>query len=118
MKLIVKLLISTLAVLLTAYLLPGIHVSGFFSAFGFAVVLAIVNFLVRPLLILISLPITIITFGLFLLIINGLMVMFAGLFVPGFSVHGLLSAILFSIILSLITYILERVTHTGKHANQ
>ena len=114
MKIIIKLLISTVAVMLSAYLLPGIGVENFFSALGFAVVLAIINYLIKPLFVFITLPITIITFGLFLLVINGLMVMFAGLFVPGFTVSGFFSAIVFSIILSIITFILESMTGLRK----
>ncbi len=110
MKIIVKLLISTVAVILSAYFLPGINVEDFFSALGFAIVLAIVNYLIRPFFVLITLPVTIITLGLFLLVINGLMVMFAGVFVPGFTVSGFFSAILFSIILSIIAFILESIT--------
>jgi putative membrane protein len=109
MFLLVKWLVMTLSVGIAAYLMPGITVSGFFSALWVALFLGIVNALVRPFLILITLPITILTLGLFTFVINAALVLLASGVVRGFEVRGFWTAMLFSIVLSVIQYILNKI---------
>jgi putative membrane protein len=109
MVLLLKWLLMTLSVGITAYLIPGITLSGFFSALLVALFLGIVNTLVRPFLILITLPITILTLGLFTFVINAVLVLLASKVVHGFGVKGFWTAMLFSIVLSIIQYILNKV---------
>ena len=109
MVLLLKWLIMTLSVGIAAYLIPGIRVDGFFSALLVALFLGIVNTLVRPLLILITLPITIMTLGLFTFVINAVLVLLASKVVHGFEVRGFWWAMLFSIVLSIVQYILNKV---------
>ena len=102
MKTIVRLFITAIAVIVGAYLIPGIEVNGFFTAIFVALIMAFINAIIRPVLILFTIPITIFTFGLFLLVINAAMVKLAGSLVPGFSVEGFWAALLMSLILSFI----------------
>ena len=95
------LLVSAALLLLVAQLVSGIQVDDWGSAFLAALVLGLVNAFVRPLMIVLTLPLTIVTFGLFLLVINGLMLQLAGALVPGFRVHGFGSALLGSLLLTL-----------------
>lgn len=91
-----------------AHVLPGVKISDFWTAIVFAVVLAILNIFVRPLIVLLTLPVTILTLGLFLFVINALVVLIASKLVNGFSVASFGWALLFSLILSLVTSVLER----------
>jgi putative membrane protein len=109
MVLLLKWLLMTLSVGIAAYLIPGITVSGFFSALLVALFLGIVNTLVRPFLILITLPITILTLGLFAFVINAALVLLASRVVHGFEVRGFWTAMLFSIVLSIIQFILNKI---------
>ena len=104
-----RLITTTLAVLLVTYLLPGVHIDGVIAALILAIVLAILNVLVKPLLILLTLPITILTLGLFLLVINALIILLAAEIVPGFSIDGFWWAVLFSIILSITVSVLHGI---------
>lgn len=99
---IAQIIIAGLAVLVTAYLLPGISVDSFFTGIVIAALLALLNLTVKPLLIFLTIPITIVTLGLFLLVINAIMVLIAAGIVNGFVVDGFWWALLFSLILSLV----------------
>jgi putative membrane protein len=99
---IISLLLSALAVFVCAYILPGAHVDGFFAALVVAVVLALLNILVKPILVILTIPITIFTLGLFLLVINTVLILLASSIVPGFEVEGFWWALIFSILLSII----------------
>ena len=105
--LLIRWLILTVAILLTPYLVPGIYVTSFFSAFFAAAVLGILNALFRPLLIVITLPINILTLGLFTFVINALLLKMVSGVVPGFYIHGFLSAVFGSLIISLISWALN-----------
>jgi putative membrane protein len=109
MNFVIRILVSTLAVLLTCYILPErmVSVNGFMTALLVAAALAFLNASVKPLLILFTIPVTIFSFGLFLLVINAAVVLIADHFIDGFRVGGFWSALLFSILLSLITSIFE-----------
>ncbi len=112
MKFIGKLLVNTLAIVLTAELLPGIHVDDPLNALLVALLLAVLNVTLKPLLIILTIPFTIFTFGLFLLVINALMILFTEWLIEGFTVDGFWWALLFSIILTIINSILEQLVFT------
>lgn len=101
MKFILKLLITAGIVLLLAHFLPGVAVSGFEAAIIVAVVLALLNAILKPILIILTIPITIVTLGLFLLVINACIILLADKFIDGFGVNGFWTALLFSILLSI-----------------
>jgi len=98
------------AVMISAYVIPGVSVSGFWVAIIAAVILSIMNFVIKPILVLFTLPINIMTLGLFTFIINAVMVLLVSSIVPGFVVSGLLSAILFSVILSIVNGFLGMIS--------
>ena len=107
---IFRFLLSGLAVILAAYLLPGVHVDHYGYALLVALVLTIVNWIVKPILIVLTIPITVLTLGLFLLVINALMIMLVDSLVPGFSVDGFWWALAFSLILSLFNSLFSDIT--------
>ena len=107
MKTIVHWFLSGLAVAITAYLLPGIVLKGFFAALVVAVVLGFLNTIIRPILVVLTLPINILTLGLFTLVINASLVMLTSSLVPGFLVKDFWTAILFSLILWLVNSVLN-----------
>lgn len=108
MNQLIHLAVSALAVIITSFLLPGVEVAGFLSAFLAALVLGLLNTFVKPLMILFTLPVNILTLGLFTFVINALIILMASAFVPGFKVKGFWWALLFSLILSLVNHFLER----------
>ena len=103
MKLVLKLFANALAVLIAAYVVPNVTVDTFLTALIVAVILGILNAFIKPLLVVLTLPITIITLGLFTLVINTFLVIVTSNLVPGFEVYGWLYAFLFSIIVSLVS---------------
>ncbi len=113
MTIIVHWLVFALAIGITAYLLPGVTVSGAWAALVTALVLGLVNAFLKPLLLLLTLPINILTLGLFTFVINGLLIMLAASIVPGFSVKNFGWAVLFSIVLALVAYALNSITELG-----
>jgi putative membrane protein len=106
MILLLKWLIMAISIIVSAYLIPGVTVSGFFAALWVALFLGIINVLVKPVLILITLPINIVTLGLFTFVINALCILLASSAIKGFQVTGFWVAMLFSIVLSAINYLL------------
>jgi putative membrane protein len=107
MGFLVNWLIYALAIFITAHLLPGIRLSGYGAALATAVVLGLANTFIKPLLLLLTLPLTILTLGLFTLVINALLIMMASAVVPGFGVAGFWQALLFSIVLTIINFALS-----------
>lgn len=109
MLFIVRLIINMVAVLIISYLFPKIiRVDGFLAALVAAFLLGIVNSIIKPILVLLTLPITVLTLGLFLLVINGLMLWLVSALVKGFYVNGFWGAVLGSILISLVSWILTR----------
>jgi putative membrane protein len=102
---LIRFLLSGLAVLLTAYLLPGVSVEHYGYALLVALGLSVANLIVKPVLIVFTIPITIFTLGLFLLVINAVIILLVDYFVPGFNVDGFWWALAFSLILSVINSI-------------
>ncbi|MCL6524445.1 MAG: phage holin family protein [Thermoflavifilum sp.] len=107
MRFIARILVSGLAVLITSYLLPGVHLQNFITAVWVALLLAVLNTFVKPLLIILTLPITVFTLGLFLLVINAFLILLTSHLISGFQVDGFWWALLFSIILSIISSFFE-----------
>jgi putative membrane protein len=101
--------LSTIAVIIAAYLLPGVVVTNLLSALLVAVVLGLLNTFIRPILIVLTLPINIVTLGLFTFIINALIILVASGITPGFHVGNFWWALLFSVVLSILNGILDRL---------
>ncbi|MGC9195423.1 MAG: phage holin family protein [Syntrophobacteraceae bacterium] len=113
--LLLRWLLLTIAIILTSYLGVGIHVGSFFSAFFAAMVLGILNALFRPILILITLPINILTLGLFTFVINAVLLLMVSGVVSGFYVHGFFAAIFGSLVISLVSWLLSSfITDRGR----
>ena len=106
MNFIVRIIISAVVAFGLSYILSGIHINQFTTALILALVLAVFNAILKPILIILTLPITIITFGLFLFVINALIILLAAKFVDGFKVDGFWWALLFSLLLSVLTSVL------------
>ena len=106
MNIFSRIIISTISIMVVGYILPGVVVESLYAGFIVAIILALLNTIVKPILIILTLPITIVTLGLFLLVINGFIVLIANHFIDGFSVSGLFTAIVFSILVSLINGLL------------
>lgn len=108
MNFLVNMIIAAIAVAISSFLIPGIHVDGFFSALLVAVILSLLNRIVKPVIVLLTLPITVLTLGIFYLVINVMMVYLASyLLGDGFQVAGFFSALFFSIVLSIVNSILD-----------
>jgi putative membrane protein len=107
MTLIIKWLIMVLAIAISSYLVPGVAIAGFWSALWLALFLGIINILIKPISILVTLPINILTLGLFTFVINALMILLAASVIKGFSVSGFWVAMLFSIVLSIVSYLIN-----------
>lgn len=107
MRIIATWILNALALLAVAYLLPGIRVDGFFSALIAAMLLGLINVFLRPLLILLTLPVTFVTLGLFVLVINGLLFWFAGSVLKGFDVSGFWAGLTGSLLYSALSFILS-----------
>ncbi len=104
-QLIVKWFIVALSLLLAAYLVPGIAVTSFYTALIVAALLGVVNIILKPILVVLTLPINILTLGLFTFVINGLLFWLLSTIVKGFYVEGFLAALLGSLVVSAISYI-------------
>ncbi len=116
MKIILKLLLTAVAVIILAHILPGVALDGYVSALIVAVVLGVLRLIVKPILVLLTLPITIITLGIFLLFINAFIILMADYFIDGFAVTNIWYAILFSILLSVFQSILYTFLKSDKRA--
>ena len=117
MNFMIKLLITALAVVITSYLLPGVEVDSFLTAIIIGAVLALLNVTLKPLLIILTIPVTIFTLGLFLLVVNALIILVADWLVPGFYVDGFWWALGFSLILWLVNTVLQDMGGTKKMTN-
>lgn len=113
MKLLLVWLINALALMAVAYLLPGIAVESFVTALVAALVLGLVNAIVRPVLVLLTLPVTILTLGLFIFVLNGLLFWMVGTWLEGFEVGGFWPAVLGAILFSLVSWALSSLVLAG-----
>ena len=115
MGLLVRWLILTAAITIASYLINGIHVSGFFSAFFAAAILGVLNVFFRPILLILDLPINILTLGLFTFVINAVLLKMASGVISGFEVHGFWSAVWCALIISLVNWLLSSfITDRGR----
>ncbi len=114
MNSIIRFLLSGVAVMLTAYLLPGTHVQDYWAALLVAVLISFSNVIVKPVLIILTIPITILTLGLFLLVINAVIILLVDYFVDGFTVDGFWWALAFSLILSVFNSLFGDLTKGKK----
>lgn len=114
MKFILKILLSALIVILLSKILPGVALDSIWSAVVVALVLAILNVIVKPILVILTLPATVMTLGIFLIIVNAVIILLADFLIKGFSVNGWLSAIIFSVLLSIFQSILHSILKEDK----
>ncbi|MBP1838329.1 phage holin family protein [Formosa algae] len=114
MNQVIKFLLTAFIVVLLGRFLSGIHVDDYITAIIVAIVLAILNILIKPLLQILTFPITIVTLGLFLLVINGIIILMAGYLVSGFHVDSIWSGILFSILLTILQSIIYSIVGDDK----
>lgn len=110
MNLVIRILITSILVLIIAHFMPGVSVADFSTSIIVAIVLGLLNIFIKPILVILTLPVTIITLGLFLLVINALIILLCTKIVGGFAVDSFLTAIFFSIILSISQSILYQFT--------
>jgi len=106
MGFLIRLLLTAVAVVIGAYLIPGVRVDGFTTALIVALVLGLLNLIVKPILVILTLPITILTLGLFYLVINVIIIYIADYFISGFSVSGFITALIFSFLISILNAVL------------
>ena len=118
MKLLIKIIISSLAVMVAGLLLPGVHIEDYFTGIAVALILAFLNAFLKPLLVILTIPATLVTFGLFLLVINAAIILLADYIVPGFVVDNFWWALLFSLLLSIITSLFERLNGDKNEARR
>ena len=109
MGFLLRVLINAAAIYLVAHIVPGIEVSGVVAALGAGLVLGIINAIVRPVLVILTLPVTLITLGLFLFVLNGLCLWLTSLIVKGFVVGSFWSAVLGSLLISVVSWVLTAV---------
>lgn len=114
MKLLIVWLLNALALLAAAYFVPNIHVANFTSALIAAFVIGLANMLIKPILVLLTLPITILTLGLFILVINGVLFYMVGNWLDGFVVKSLFAGILGALVYSVFSYLLVELVLDGK----
>jgi putative membrane protein len=114
MNFIIRIFLSAVAVFIISQYLPGVKVDDYTTALLVAVALAFLNTIVKPLLIVLTIPVTIVSLGLFLLVINAVIILFADRLVDGFHVDGFLTALLFSVILSIVNGILNAIFGVAK----
>lgn len=110
MKFLIRWLVSTLAIIIAAYLIPAVSVDTLFAAFVAALVLGLINTILKPILVILTLPINIMSLGLFTLVINAGLVLLTDMIVPGFEITGFWWAMLFSVVLSLLTFTLNKLS--------
>jgi putative membrane protein len=114
MNFIIKLFISSIIVFALSYFLPGVHVTNIMAALWVALVLGLLNTFLKPVLVLLTIPVTLFTLGLFLLVINAIIVLICDYFIPEFQVDGFVTALFFSVLLSVSQSILNKIFISDK----
>ena len=109
MRTITTILITTVAVILGAMLLPGVYIDSFKDAIIVAIILALLNYFIKPVIVFLTIPVSVFSFGIFLLVINSLIILLADLLSSGFEVNGFWWALVFSIVLSVVTSIFNQL---------
>ena len=115
MRIALKIIVTSLSVFFASYILKGVYLDGFPTAILVAIVLALLNAFLRPLLIILTIPFTLLTFGLFLLVINGITVLITDYAIGGFNVNNIWTAIIFSLIVSITTWLFEGIAGEKKN---
>lgn len=118
MRILINLLINAIAIFAAANILPGIKVGGFGTALVVAIVLGVINAFIKPVLLILTLPINILTLGLFTLVINALLILLTSKIVPGFMVKDFWWAVLFGLVLSIIGWFLNSMSGNAAQNNQ
>ncbi|BEV03725.1 phage holin family protein [Chryseobacterium gambrini] len=113
MNLIIRLLVTAIVAYLLTWILPGVKFTGFGGAIIFAIVLGLLNLIVKPVLNILGLPLTIITLGLFTLVINAIIILIADYFIDSMEVGGFLWALIFSILLSIVSSLANSIFSDG-----
>lgn len=114
MGFLLRLVLNGLAIWVAAWLVPGVHLTGLVPALIAGLILGLVNVLVRPILVLLTLPFTLITLGLFLLVVNTICLALTALLVPGFEISGFFAAFFGAIIVTIVSWILSALTRDSK----
>ena len=114
MKLLIRIIITSVLVLLISHFMKGVHVAGFITALLVAVVLGLLNIFIKPIFVLLTLPFTIFTLGLFLLVINAIIILLCTNIVGGFSVDSFWTALLFSVVLSISQSVMYAIVGKDK----
>lgn len=114
MQTILKILLTAVAVMILSYILPGVEVASYWAAIIVAVVLGLLRLIVKPILVFLTFPITLVTLGLFLLVINAIIILMADYFISGFAVKNFWWALAFSLLLSLLQSILHSIVKKDK----
>ena len=109
MRFVLRLLLNGVAIFLAAYIVPGLSVTGAGTALIAGLVLALVNAVIRPVLKLLTFPITLLTLGLFIFVVNAVCLALAAWFVPGFSIDGFVAALLGALVISVVSWILSAI---------
>lgn len=109
MKPLLKLLITSLTIIIAAYFIPGVKIAGFWTAVIVALVLGIVNAVIKPIIMFFTLPLSILTLGLFTFVVNGLMVLLVAYLVPSFQVNSFMTAVIFSVAVTIINWVLTKL---------
>jgi putative membrane protein len=109
MEILINWIVNAMVIFSVAYLMPGVHVASFLAALVVALVLGIINAFIKPVLIILTLPITILTLGLFALVLNALLILLVSKLVPGFTVDGFLWAFVFGIVLSIANTVVHNL---------
>jgi putative membrane protein len=118
MKFLLRILITTVNAFVLAYILPGISIDNIFTAILVALLLGFMDAIVKPILIVLTLPVTIVTLGLFLLVINGIIMLSVGYFIDGFKVDGFWYALLFSLLLSFFNSFVHKRAFPDKNEGE
>ena len=109
MKPVLKLLITSLTIIIAAYFIPGVKIASFWTAIVVALVMGIVNTIIKPVVLFFTLPLTVLTLGLFTFVVNGLMILLVAYFVPDFQVSSFFTAVVFSIAVTVINWVLTKL---------
>ena len=109
MRVLINWFVTTVVILISAYLLPGVAVRGIGAAVVAALVLGLINAFIKPILIILTLPLNILTLGLFTFVLNALLVLLTSAIVPGFYVRNFWWALLFSLVFSIVSFVLHRI---------
>lgn len=114
MNLLIKIIVTALLVVILSHFMPGVRIAGFTTALIVAVVLGLLNIFIKPIIVFFTLPVTVLTLGLFLLVINALMVLLCTKIVDGFEVDGFITAFIFSIVLSVLQSVMNLILGVKK----